>query len=586
MEKKNNFMPMLIYSIKEKKNWVLLSTVIIFLTTLLIPYILRVDEEVFIMFGIVELFILVLINCLVDNSFLHNESKLTYYSSKPLTLSRQIMINIVTNSVFTAYLLVLIVLSVVFQGLDYEIFRVFKMLVPWLAAIILLASLSSILSGNTLMSGAMTIFNFCLPLIIYLVIMFIFTILENVVIGFSAQSLSEYFLNNIYRLDYLYFTRYIDHGTVDFVYLLLLSIILIFISMLIRRFIKRRKNENTGFIVFNGFKYFVAVLACLIIPAFFSISMSGYTGIASRLIISALLAVLSYYIIIAFIEKSFRISKLSIKVFAVSMAIFAAVMVSTVAVANQYKDFVPDPADVKMSFVGNQRWYVTDIDRYINGKYPYENMDISDWKRNRNIITYEDKDIIENITELHKEILKDQTFYHQSTYYGINNFVIAYWMKDGSTVIRNYTLTPTDQLTKEHEAKNELANKIINSKDYKEQKFYYLYDEKYYSGRNLYVKLRNINDYSMVLEDISLNDGLRDVLIKDIDNLFIKNDGAFIELILNFNMNYNKDAQLREQVYLLEIYEKTSNSDGEYSEKYFDEIYLNDKYVNTLNFLK
>ena len=37
MEKKNNFMPLLRYSIKEKKNWVLLSTVIIFLTTLLIP---------------------------------------------------------------------------------------------------------------------------------------------------------------------------------------------------------------------------------------------------------------------------------------------------------------------------------------------------------------------------------------------------------------------------------------------------------------------------------------------------------------------------------------------------------------------
>lgn len=60
MEKKNNFMPMLLYSIKEKRNWVLLSTVIIFLTTLVIPYILRADQEAFIMFGIVELFILVL----------------------------------------------------------------------------------------------------------------------------------------------------------------------------------------------------------------------------------------------------------------------------------------------------------------------------------------------------------------------------------------------------------------------------------------------------------------------------------------------------------------------------------------------
>ena len=579
MEKKNNFMPMLIYSIKEKKNWVLLSTVIIFLTTLLIPYILRVDEEVFIMFGIVELFILVFINCLVDNSFLHNESKLTYYSSKPLTLSRQIMINIVTNVVFTAYLLVIIVLSVVFQGLDYEIFRVFKMLVPWLAAIILLASLSSILSGNTLMAGAMTIFNFCLPLIIFLVTMFIFSILENVVIGFSADVLNDYFLNNIYRLDYLYFIIYTNNKSVDLVYFLLLSIILIFISMLIRRFIKRRKNENTGFIVFNGFKYFVSVLACLIIPAFFSISMSGYTGIASRLIISALLAVLSYYIIIAFIEKSFRISKLSIKVFAVSMAMFSVITGGTVLFANYYKNMVPNPEDVKIAYVGNQIWSVNAANQFLEGSQPNDNFE--EWKRQRSMVTYDSKENIENIAELHKEILRDQTYYHQSTYYGVNNFVIAYWMKDGSTVIRSYTLSPADKRTKEHEVKNELANKIINSNDYKKQKFYYLYDEKYYSGRNLYAKLRDVNDYSTVSKNINLND-IRHVLTKDIDNLFIENNSAFIELFMNYNTRNNKEDMTNEQIYLLEIYEKLSDEE----ENYLDQIYLNDEFVNTLSYMK
>ena len=336
MEKKNNFMPLLRYSIKEKKNWVFLSTVIIFLTTLLIPYILRADEEFFIMLGIVELFILVFINCLVDNSFLHNESKLTYYRSKPVTLKRLIIINIVTNVVFTAYLLALIVLSVVFQGVDYEILQVFKMLIPWLLAIILLVSLSSILSGNTLMAGAMTIFNFCLPLIILLVTMFIFSILENIVRGFSADVLIDYFINNVYKLDYLYFTRYTD-GSIDLAYMLLLPAVLILISWLLNKFIKRRKNENTGFIVFDGFKYFVAVLACLIIPASFSISVGKYTAMTNRIVISALLAVLSYYIIIAFIEKSFRISRSSIKVFIAGMVVFTAITGGTVAVAGGMK---------------------------------------------------------------------------------------------------------------------------------------------------------------------------------------------------------------------------------------------------------
>lgn len=579
MEKKNNFMPMLLYSIKEKRNWVLLSTVIIFLTTLVIPYILRADEEAFIMFGIVELFILVFINCLVDNSFLHNESKLAYYRSKPVPLRNQIIINIATNAVFMVYLLVLIVLSVVFQGLNPEILEVFKMLIPWLLAIILLSSLSSILSGNTLMAGAMTIFNFCLPLIILLVTMFVFTILENTVIGFSADVLNDYFIDNVYRLDYLYFTRYVDNESIDLTYLLLLPIILIFISLLINKFIKRRKNENTGFIVFSGFKYFVAVLACLIIPAAFSISLSRYTSIASRLIISALLAVLSYYIIIAFIEKSFRISKSSIKVFLVSMVLFTAVTGSTVAIANQYKDLVPNPQDVRMAYVGNQRWTVNEVDRYL--KYNYENMGFSEWKRNRGMIIYEEIDNIENITELHKEILEDQTFYHQSNYYGMNNFVIAYWMKDGSTIIRDYKLSPVDKFTKEQEVKNEISNKLLNSSDFKWQKFYYLYDEEYYSGRNLYANLKKVNDYNTIYENVKLSD-LRNVLTKDIDNLFVEKDMAFIELLLNYNAQHEKETMFNEQGYLLEIYEKISNADV----NYLGEIYLSNDFVNTLQYFK
>jgi len=581
MEKKNNFMPMLLYSIKEKRNWVLLSTVIIFLTTLVIPYILRADEGTFILFGIVELFILVFINCLVDNSFLHNESKLAYYRSKPVPLRNQIILNIATNAIFMVYLLALIVLSVVFQGLDYEILEVFKMLIPWLLAIILLASLSSILSGNTLMAGAMTIFNFCLPLIILLVTMFIFTILENTVIGFSADVLNDYFINNIYRLDYLYFVRYVDNESIDLTYLLLLPIIMIFISLLINKFIKRRKNENTGFIVFDGFKYFVAVLACLIIPAAFSISFSRYINIGSRLFISALLAVLSYYIIIAFIEKSFRISRSSIKVFLVSMVIFTAVTGSTVAIANQYKDLVPNPEDVQMAYVGNQRWSINEIDRFLKDDYKSENLDFTEWKRNRNIVTYEDKDSIKNIAELHKEILKDQTFYHQSNYYGVNSFVIAYWMKDGSTIIRDYKLTAQDPFTKEHEVKIDLANKLLNSNDYKKQNFYYLYDEEYFSGRNLYAKLKRVNDYNTILEDVNLND-LRDVLRQDIDNIFIENDMAFIELFMHFNMHYDKETILEEQGYILEIYEKTSDAD----QNYLDEIHLKNDFVNTLEYFK
>jgi hypothetical protein len=411
--------------------------------------------------------------------------------------------------------------------------------------------------------------------------MFIFSILENLVLGFSADVLSDYFVNNIYRIDYLYFVRYVESKSIDLVYLLLLPTILIFISLLINKFIKRRKNENTGFIVFNGFKYFVAVLACLIIPASFSIGFSRYMSIGNRLIISALLAVLSYYIIIAFIEKSFRISKSSVKVFIVSMVAFAVITGGTVGVASQYENLVPEPEDVQMAYVGNQRWSINEIDRFLRGDYTSENSDFPEWKRNRNIITYEDEDIIEIITELHEEVLKDQTFYHESDYYGINNFVIAYWMKDGSKIIRDYTLTATDKLTKEHETKNELANKLLNSIDYKKQKFYYIYDENYYRGRNLYADFKNISNLNNVIKSVYLND-LRGALTKDIENLFIENDKAFIELSMNYDSRFNKAVMAGEQEYILEIYEKISDID----KNYINEINLNKNFVNTLEMLK
>lgn len=573
MEKNNNFIQLLTYSIKEKRNWALLSTVIIFVTTLLIPYILRMDEEIFIVFGMFELFMLVFINCLVDNSFLHDESKLTYYRSKPVTLNRQILINIITNVVFTAYLILLIVLSVVFHDLNYEILESFKMLIPWLVAGILLTSLSSVLSGNTLMAGAMTIFNFCLPWVIFLVTVFIFSILENLVIGFNADILSDCFLNNIYKLDYLYFSVYMSKS-IDLIYFLLLSLVVIFISLLLHWNIKRRKNENTGFIVFNGFKYFVSVLACLIIPAFFSISLNRYTGFANRIIISLLLAILSYYIIIAFIEKSFRISSLSIKVFLVSMAVFSGITGTTVLVANHYKNVVPDSEDVKIAYVGNQIWSVNALTRFLEGN---QNMTFEEWKRDHRMVTYQDKENIETAIDLHKEILEDQG-YNVENYYG-SNFVVAYWMEDGSTIIRSYNLVKEEESPQANERKNTIANSLLNSNEYMKQKYYYFYDEEYYGGRNLYANLMRRYNYHASYEtygSVSLND-LRDVFREDMEKAVSQNDMSFMELI---DMYYGKE--MGPETYYMEIYEKVSDAE----ENYLEEIVITEDFTNTLEFFK
>jgi len=578
--KRSNFIPLLINSLKGKKSWFFLSTVIIFVTTLLIPYILKADEEFFIFFGIAETFIIVFINCLLDNSFLHNDSKLAYYKSKPVSFREQITINIISNIVFTSFLLVIIALSVVIQEMDYEIFNSFKFIIPWLAAGIFLASLSSILTGNTLMAGVMTIFNFCLPLIIYLIILFVFTILENIVIGFSANVLMDYFVNTVYKLEYIYFIEYTEKS-VDFIYILLLGVILIGITLLIYKCLRNRKNENTGdFIVFNGYKYFVSVLASLIIPAAFSV-MSYDNNIGSKITVSVLMAILTYYIIIAVMEKSFRISKLSIKVFVASMAVFVAVTGCTVAFANQYKSAVPNPEDVKMAYVGNDRW-VFDYIKELSDDEINSQDDLLKWQKNRGIIIFTEKESIENITELHREVISNQNY--SLEYYYANNMVISYLMNDGSIIIRDYKLKGTESDDSFNEKKDEIAYKIVNSDEMKKHKYYYLYDEENYNADNLYCYISYSDRDGIAFDNINI-DKIRGYLIKDIDAKYKEMENAFGPLIFyNYDMIQDKESEM--ESYYLRVVDRRINDDNE-TEKNSDIEELNlYGFENTLKYLK
>ncbi|MDW5299172.1 MAG: hypothetical protein SA378_03410 [Sedimentibacter sp.] len=579
---RSNFMPLFMNSIKGKKSWFFLSTVIIFVTTLLIPYILKADEGFFIMFGIAETFVIVFLNCLTDNSFLHNDSKLAYYKSKPVSFREQITINIVSNIVFTGFLLVLIALPVVFQGLDYEILESFKIIIPWLAAGIFLASLSSILTGNTLMAGVMTIFNFCLPLIIYLIILFVFTILENIVVGFSANVLMDYFVNTVYKLEYIYFVEY-SEKSIDFIYLLLLGVILIGITLLIYNCLKKRKNENTGnFIVFDGYKYFVSVLVSLIIPAAFSV-MSYDNTIGSKITVSVLMAILSYYIIIAIMEKSFRIYKLSIKVFAASMAVFVAATGGTVAFASRYESSVPDVEDVRMAYVGNDRW----IFDYIN-ELSDEELNSSDdflkWQKNRNITVFTEKENIANITELHKELISNQNYNFE--YYYMNDLVIAYLMNDGSVIIRDYKLKKIEGDESFDKNKDEIAYKIINSDEMKKRKYYYLYNEENYNANNLYCYVISSRSGSTVIDNVNI-DEIRKYLIKDIDEKYAEMENAFCSLTFyDYDMVQTKEAET-ESYYLQMIDRRINDDDDDETVKNSNIDGLNlYEFENTLKYLK
>lgn len=584
-QKKNNlFGKLLINSIKSKKNWFFLSTVIIFLTTLLIPYILGADGEMFIFFGIFEVFTLVFINCLVDNSFLHNDSKLAYYKSKPVTFREQISINIIVNLVFAAFLLMLIVLSVIFQNLDYRIIETFKFLIPWLSAGIFLASLSSILAGNTLVAGLMTIFNFALPGIIFLILQFMFSILENLVAGFSASVLMDYFVSSFYKLEYIYFVVYSDQP-VDYIYFLLLGIILVGITLLIFKMLKRRKNENTGnFIAFDGFKYFVSVLACLIVPAFFSITSIG-RDIASEIIVSLLMAALTYYIIIAVMEKSFRISRLSIKVFVSSMAVFIALTGGTIVFANQYKNTVPSADEVKIAYIGNNSWIYNEIDDYIEtetGTYELNEENILEIKEKFDVVLFTEGKNIEKITRLHKEILTEPN-YNYGDYYA-NEIMIVYYMKDGSRIIRDYNIN-NDNATSNN-TKDVIASELLNSQEFKINKYYYLFNEELLKSNDYTISVQLRHDGREIETDELIDiDKIRPYLIKDIEEGRYDIEKSFMTLN---NYRYEPFMEYKEMGYFLEITIRDNNdstNDNNSIRENYETIYINEGFENTKEYL-
>ena len=490
------------------------------------------------LFRSVEVFVLVFVNCMVDNSFLHNDSKLAYYKSKPVSMNQQISINIIVNLIFAGYLLILIAASVAFQKLDYEIIKIFKIIIPWLSAGIFTAALSSILSGNTLVAGVLTVFNFALPAIIYLIIQFMFSILENLIAGFSTDVLMDYFVNKFYKLNYIYFDDYYDKP-VDFIYFLILGVILICLTLLILKMLKKRKNENTGnFIVFDGYKYFVSVFACLIVPAAFSV-ISGVYNIASAIIVSLLMAVLTYYIIIATMEKSFKISNLSIKVFVASMAVFVAMMGCTLSIASYYKDAVPSAEDVRIAYVGNSRWVYDSIRTLAEDDGQLSENDISLIQKSSGAVLFTDNENIKAVTELHRAILSDNKYYDEENYYYNPEINIIYYMKDGKFILREYKINNDSGV--DNSVKDEIANRILSSQEFKEKNYYYLYDEKYYSGTDYIINMHIWYD-GTVSAPVEVNAGaIRECLMKDINERLSKNDGSFLMLTCyNYDLPYKE----------------------------------------------
>jgi hypothetical protein len=261
------------------------------------------------------------------------------------------------------------------------------------------------------------------------------------------------------------------------------------------------------------------------------------------------------------------------------MMVFIIITSGTVLFANNNKNFVPKAEDVKMAYVGNNAYAIRQINSSINENKEVENPNDMEYHQYEKTALFKEIENIKSITELHKELLTNQNYGFEESYYS-SNIVIAYWMKDGSYIIRSYKLNVDNENSDDgNKNKDLIAEKIINSKELKNIQYSYLYDENYYKNKTFYIDVVNNKNGDIVVKNMNLNN-IREYLIKDVDDSFVKSDDAFRTLIYS-DMFYGKEAiEVNENSYYLEIREETKNG-----VLYFNQIYLNDDFKNTKEFL-
>lgn len=495
---------LVIHSLKNKKNWFLLNLAITIIITIIMPTLFRANYEFFSAFTMILTAGLILVSNFKELSFLHDDRKISYYLSKPISMMNKINIALISNAIFTTvvFLLTFAISSLtgaIFSANDpanvLEGFRYFeyidssltfvKSLYAWLMTIGFVIILSSALTGNDTVSVFVTIFNYAIPAIIFLVITFICNILDNSIAGVSAEVMIQTFLDKFLPLEKIYFADYFLKKAIDVVYFIRLALYFGIVYILTIFAVKTRKNERTGdFIVHNGFKYFISIFVSLLLPMFVTSNMRTY-DLFTVVAVLVLLSALSYYIIISILDRGFRISKQALQIYIPFIIIFvASIFIGSVALKARTA-FIPDTSDIKAVYIGSNTSYLKDAKYLRKTDYKWESLikaSYDDVKDNDSVLVLQEKESIEKVIMLQKALINKK---EEANYY--SNLYIIYYLDNGSKIIRSYNV-PYDY--KEYSVLNEIGD-LARTEEFIQKRFKVFNDEEYINN----VKFSNVYAY-------------------------------------------------------------------------------------------
>ncbi|HBH13743.1 MAG: hypothetical protein XD91_0015 [Clostridiales bacterium 38_11] len=565
---------LVINGLKEKRSWFLVSFLILFITVIIIPIITgsRIQDG-HIVVGMVEIFFLVFINSMIDFSYMHDGRKLAYSISKPITDLQKINVTIITNVVFTAVLVAVLFVTSMFIKTSYmDINEIFILTVPWLITGILTAAISGILTGNSIAASLATIINFTLPLSFLAIINYFFRIIEDIAIGFNSSILFNTFIENYYRIDILYFVKYIEDGF-DFTYFIVLATVLVILYGLVYVLAKRRKHERAGeLVVSDGYKSFISIIIASLVPIGFS-SIFYNVGFSGRIVTFIILFALAYYLINAILEKSFRLSRLAIKLFAGFMIFFALFIIIADFATNQFEGRLPVASEISSVYIGSNTWiYAQETDEGEFDSRQIYSATEEFMKKADNVILYEDQKTIQAIIDVHREVIKNQDYYYNMS------FVIAYYYNDGEVLYRYYNLLEKSDYDGQ---KDTFVKELMNTDDFKLKRMPFVYDDHYltglekptvsinYEGENSKFIPQNTTD-ELDIEIFRAN------LKKDFDQYLMESDKSLNFLIQSPNDYYFMEPYGRDKAIMTEPYVM--------EEAYYVELSFNEESMKSKNY--
>lgn len=592
---------LVIHSLKSKKNWFLLNLAITVIITIIMPTLFRDNYGFFSAFTMFITTGLILISNFRELSFLHDDRKISYYLSKPISMMNKVNVALISNIIFTTvvFLLTFAISSFAgaifsanalekFEYLDF-INNNLSFVDTMYASLIILnfaIILSSILTGNGTVSVFVTMFNYAIPIILLLIITFVCNIIDNTIIGMSTEAMIQSFVDKFLPIDKIYFFDYASRKAIDIFYFLRLIAYFVVTYILTIFAVKTRRNERTGdFVIHNGFKYFMSIFASLLLPMFVTSNMRNY-DIITIVTVLVLLSALSYYILISAFNRSFKISKQALQIYIPFIIIFAASIFISSAVLKVRATFIPDASDVKAVYVGSNTSYLKNAkylqatddkwDSLIKAKY-------DEIKDNDSLIILEEKDSIKKVSKLQQALIdkKEERYYR--------DFKIIYFLNNGKKVVRTYAM-PYDY--EEDYVKNEIID-IVRTEEFIQKKFKVFCDENYINN----VKFKNVfvfrNDTQHELVDFNY---------KEFAKLYMEDYREFINNDENINeINTNIISEQNSFIY---DFIKKNAEDGNIEKRGYDDentvhfehevrdgislqyVVLPDKFTKTIMFIK